>query len=98
MRGGIHKKAAIYAYTGSIRQKGLSGGAFIALHAITIASLFLLPPLSAVEFLPLVYQIFKYGPRKGVEMWVKSLVFYTMLGFAYPVVKLSNICNILSNW
>ncbi|BDR92083.1 glycosyltransferase [Vulcanisaeta souniana] len=94
---GIHKKAAIYAYTGSIRQKGLSG-AFIALHAITIASLFLLPPLSAVEFLPLVYQIFKYGPRKGVEMWVKSLVFYTMLGFAYPVVKLSNICNILSNW
>ena len=94
---GIHKKAAIYAYTGSIRQKGL-GGAFIALHMFAVASLFLEPPLIIVELLPLLYQVFRYGPRKGLEMWIKALIFYTMLGLVYPAIKLGNICNILNNW
>ncbi|WP_054857045.1 glycosyltransferase [Vulcanisaeta sp. JCM 16159] len=94
---GIHKKAAIYAYTGSKRQKYL-GGAFITLHALTITSLLLAPPLSVIELAPLLYQVLRYGPRKGAEMWVKSIVFYTMLGLVYPVVKFSNICNILNSW
>ena len=94
---GIHKKAAIYAYTGSKRQKSL-GEAFVILHAITIASVFLEPPLTSIELLPLIYQVLRYGPRKGLEMWLKSLVFYTMLGLVYPIVKFSNICDILNNW
>ena len=94
---GIHKKAAIYAYTGSKRQKSL-GEAFVILHAITIVSVFLEPPLTSIELLPLIYQVLKYGPRKGLEMWIKSLVFYTMLGLVYPIVKFSSICNILNNW
>ena len=94
---GIHKKAAIYAYTGSKRQKGL-GEAFLILHAITVASVFLEPPLTSIELLPLIYQVLRYGPRKGLEMWLKSLVFYTMLGLVYPIVKFSNICDILNNW
>ena len=94
---GIHKKAAIYAYTGSKKQKGL-GGAFVALHAITIASLFLMPPLAISELLPFLYQVSRYGLRKGLEMWIKSLIFYTMLGLVYPIVRFSNICDILNNW
>ena len=94
---GIHKKAAIYAYTGSTRQKGL-GGVFVALHIITIASLFLMPPLAASEILPFLYQVSKYGLRKGFEMWIKSLIFYTMLGLVYPIVRFSDICDILNNW
>lgn len=94
---GIHKKAAIYAYTGSRRQKGL-GGAFVTMHVFAIVSLLSMPPLALIELIPLIYQVSKYGLCKGMEMWVKSLTFYTMLGLVYPIVKLSNICDILSSW
>lgn len=94
---GIHKKAAIYAYTGSRRQKVL-GSVFLLLHILAITSLFTAIPFYADEIIPVIYQVTRYGLHKGIEMWIKSLTFYTMLGVVYPIVKLSDICSILSSW
>ena len=91
---GIFKKAAIYAYTPSPRQRR-NTAFFGALHIAAAASFFTTPLFSLGEVLPLLYMVYRYGPIKGGEMWLKSLVLYTLMALMTPYVRLRNICRVL---
>ena len=88
---GIHKKALIYAYTPSRRQK-INTAIFAAVHAITILGMLTTPIGSLAEVLPLIYQVIRYGAKKGAEMYLKALTIYTLMAFFIPL-RLKNICN-----
>ncbi|AFA40053.1 putative glycosyltransferase [Pyrobaculum oguniense TE7] len=91
---GILKKAAIYAYTPSPRQKR-NTALFGALHIAAAASLFTTPLFAIGEVLPLLYMAYKYGLSKGGEMWLKSLALYTLMALMTPYVRFRNICKVL---
>ena len=91
---GIFKKAAIYAYTPSARQKR-NALLFSTAHIAAFASLFTTPLLILGEALPLLYMLYKYGPSKGSEMWVKSLALYTLMALMTPYVRARSICKVL---
>jgi glycosyltransferase involved in cell wall biosynthesis len=88
---GIGKKALIYAYTPSRRQK-INTAVFAAVHATAALGAFATPIAPAVELLPLIYQIMRYGGRKGVEMHIKALTLYTLMALFMPL-RLKNICT-----
>ncbi|MFZ8842252.1 MAG: glycosyl transferase family 2, partial [Pyrobaculum sp.] len=88
---GIGKKALIYAYTPSRRQK-INAAIFAAVHATAALGMFATPIAPAVELLPLIYQIMLYGGRKGVEMHIKALTLYTLMALFMPL-RLKNICT-----
>jgi len=91
---GIHKKALIYTYTPSRRQK-INTALFAAIHATAALGLLLTPLALLVEFIPLAHQLAKYGIRKGSEMYVKALTLYTLMGFLTPL-RLRSICSWIS--
>jgi glycosyltransferase involved in cell wall biosynthesis len=88
---GIGKKALIYAYTPSRRQK-INAAIFAAVHATAALGMFATPIAPAVELLPLIYQIMRYGGRKGVEMHIKALTLYTLMALFMPL-RLKDICT-----
>jgi glycosyltransferase involved in cell wall biosynthesis len=88
---GIGKKAIIYAYTPSRRQK-INAAIFAAVHATAALGMFATPIAPAVELLPLIYQIMRYGGRKGVEMHIKALTLYTLMALFMPL-RLKDICT-----
>ncbi len=88
---GIGKKALIYAYTPSRRQK-INTAVFAAVHATAALGAFATPIAPAVELLPLIYQIMRYGDRKGVEMHIKALTLYTLMALFMPL-RLKDICT-----
>ncbi|MFZ8809018.1 MAG: glycosyltransferase family 2 protein [Pyrobaculum sp.] len=88
---GIGKKALIYAYTPSRRQK-INAAIFAAVHATAALGMFATPIAPAVELLPLIYQIMRYGSRKGVEMHIKALTLYTLMALFMPL-RLKDICT-----
>jgi glycosyltransferase involved in cell wall biosynthesis len=88
---GIGKKALIYAYTPSRRQK-INTAVFAAVHATAALGMFATPTALAVELLPLIYQIMRYGGRKGIEMHIKALTLYTLMALFMPL-RLKNICT-----
>jgi glycosyltransferase involved in cell wall biosynthesis len=88
---GIGKKALIYAYTPSRRQK-INTAVFAAVHATAALGMFATPIALAVELLPLIYQIMRYGGRKGVEMHIKALTLYTLIALFMPL-RLKDICT-----
>jgi glycosyltransferase involved in cell wall biosynthesis len=88
---GIGKKALIYAYTPSRRQK-INAAIFAAIHATAALGMFATPAALAVELLPLIYQIMRYGGRKGVEMHIKALTLYTLMALFMPL-RLKDICT-----
>jgi glycosyltransferase involved in cell wall biosynthesis len=94
---GVQKKAAIYAYSPSPRQRRnmlLYG----AVHGVALISLFTHPLFLMAEMTPLAFFIVKYKFSKGVEMWLKSLIFYTSMIFANIALWKYNICEILDKW
>jgi len=88
---GIGKKALIYAYTPSRRQR-TNAAIFAAVHATAALGMFATPIAPAVELLPLIYQIMRYGGRKGVEMHIKALTLYTLMALFLPL-RLKDICT-----
>jgi len=88
---GIGKKALIYAYTPSRRQK-INAAIFAAVHATAVLGTLATPLAPVVEFLPLVYQMMRYGSRKGVEMYIKALTLYTLIALFMPL-RLKDICT-----
>ena len=88
---GIGKKALIYAYTPSRRQK-INAAVFAAVHTTAALGMFATPIAPAVELLPLIYQIKRYGGRKGVEMHIKALTLYTLMALFMPL-RLKDICT-----
>jgi len=88
---GIGKKALIYAYTPSRRQK-INAAIFAAVHATAASGMFATPIAPAVELFPLIYQIMRYGGRKGVEMHIKALTLYTLMALFMPL-RLNDICT-----
>jgi glycosyltransferase involved in cell wall biosynthesis len=88
---GIGKKALIYAYTPSRRQK-INAAIFAAVHTTAALGMFATPIAPAVELLPLIYQIMRYGGRKGVEMHIKALTLYTLMALFMPL-RLKDICT-----
>jgi glycosyltransferase involved in cell wall biosynthesis len=92
---GIGKKALIYAYTPSRRQK-INAAIFAAVHATAALGMFATPIAPAVELLPLIYQIMRYGGRKGVEMHIKALTLYTLMALFMPL-RLKDICTWISH-
>jgi glycosyltransferase involved in cell wall biosynthesis len=88
---GIGKKALIYAYTPSRRQK-INAAIFAAVHAAAALGAFATSIAPAVELLPLIYQIMRYGGRKGVEMHIKALTLYTLMALFMPL-RLKDICT-----
>jgi glycosyltransferase involved in cell wall biosynthesis len=88
---GIGKKALIYAYTPSRRQK-INAAIFAAVHATAALGMFATPIAPAVELLPLIYQIMRYGGRKGVEMHIKALTLYTLMAL-FMSLRLKDICT-----
>jgi glycosyltransferase involved in cell wall biosynthesis len=88
---GIGKKALIYAYTPSRRQK-INAAVFAAVHTTAALGMFATPIAPAVELLPLIYQIMRYGGRKGVEMHIKALTLYTLMALFMPL-RLKDICT-----
>jgi glycosyltransferase involved in cell wall biosynthesis len=92
---GIGKKALIYAYTPSRRQK-INAAIFAAVHATAALGMFATPIAPAVELLPLIYQIMRYGDRKGVEMHIKALTLYTLMALFMPL-RLKDICTWISH-
>jgi glycosyltransferase involved in cell wall biosynthesis len=88
---GIGKKALIYAYTPSRRQK-INAAIFAAVHATAALGMFATPIAPAVELLPLIYQIMRYGDRKGIEMHIKALTLYTLMALFMPL-RLKDICT-----
>jgi glycosyltransferase involved in cell wall biosynthesis len=88
---GIHKKALIYAYTPSRRQK-INTAIFATVHATAVLGMFATPLAPVVELLPLVYQMMRYGSRKGVEMYTKASTIYTLIALFMPL-RLKNICT-----
>ncbi len=88
---GIGKKALIYAYTPSRRQK-INTAVFAAVHTTATLGAFATPIAPAVELLPLIYQIMRYGGRKGVEMYIKALTLYTLMALFMPL-RLKDICT-----
>jgi len=88
---GIGKKALVYAYTPSRRQK-INAAVFAAVHTTAALGMFATPIAPAVELLPLIYQIMRYGGRKGVEMHIKALTLYTLMALFMPL-RLKDICT-----
>jgi hypothetical protein len=88
---GIHKKALIYAYTPSRRQK-INTAIFSTVHATAVLGMLATPLAPVVELLPLVYQMMRYGSRKGVEMYIKALTLYTLIALFMPL-RLKDICT-----
>lgn len=91
---GILKKAVIYAYTPSPRQKR-NVAIYGVAHLAAVASLFTHPLLILGELFPLFFFAYKYGPSKGGEMWIKSLSLYTLMILMMPYIKIKNICKLL---
>lgn len=87
---GIHKKALIYAYTPSRRQK-INTAIFAAVHATAVLGMLATPLAPLVELLPLIYQMMRYGGRKGAEMYIKALTLYTLTALFMPL-RLKDIC------
>jgi glycosyltransferase involved in cell wall biosynthesis len=87
---GIRKKALIYAYTPSRRQK-INTAIFATVHATAVLGILATPIAPVVELLPLVYQMVRYGGKKGVEMHVKALTLYTLIALSMPL-RLKDIC------
>jgi glycosyltransferase involved in cell wall biosynthesis len=87
---GIRKKALIYAYTPSRRQK-INTAIFATVHATAVLGMLATPIAPVVELLPLVYQMVRYGGKKGVEMHVKALTLYTLIALSMPL-RLKDIC------
>ena len=87
---GIHKKALIYAYTPSRRQK-INTAIFATVHATAVLGMLATPLAPVVELLPLVYQMMRYGSRKGAEMYIKALTLYTLTALFMPL-RLKDIC------
>jgi Predicted glycosyltransferases len=87
---GIHKKALIYAYTPSRRQK-INTAIFATVHATAVLGMSATPLAPLVELLPLVYQMMRYGGRKGAEMYIKALILYTLTALFMPL-RLKDIC------
>lgn len=88
---GIHRKALIYAYTPSRRQK-INTAIFAALHATAILGTFVTPVALLIEFVPLIYQFIQYGTKKGTEMYVKALTFYTLITLFTPL-RIRSVCS-----
>jgi len=87
---GIHRKALIYAYTPSRRQK-INTAIFATIHATAVLGVLATPIAPVVELLPLIYQMVRYGGKKGVEMYVKALTLYTLIALSMPL-RLKDIC------
>jgi hypothetical protein len=87
---GIHKKALIYAYTPSHRQR-TNTDIFATVHATAVLGMLATPLAPLVELLPLVYQMMRYGGRKGAEMYIKALTLYTLIALFMPL-RLKDIC------
>ena len=87
---GMHKKALIYAYTPSRRQK-INTAIFATVHATAVLGMSATPLAPLVELLPLVYQMMRYGGRKGAEMYIKALTLYTLTALFMPL-RLKDIC------
>jgi hypothetical protein len=88
---GTHKKALIYAYTPSRRQK-INTAVFATVHATAVLGMLATPIAPAVELIPLVYQMAQYGGKKGIEMYVKALTLYTLMTLSTPL-RLKDICT-----
>ncbi|MGC9107701.1 MAG: glycosyltransferase family 2 protein [Infirmifilum sp.] len=88
---GIHKKALIYAYTATPRQK-INTALFATIHTIAILGSMITPLAALSELVPAIAQVKKYGFNKGLEMYIKALTLYTAMASIYPL-KLTNICR-----
>jgi glycosyltransferase involved in cell wall biosynthesis len=87
---GIHKKALIYAYTPSRRQK-INTAIFATVHATAVLGVLATPLAPVVELLPLAYQVARYGGKKGVEMYIKASTLYTLIALFMPL-RLKDAC------
>jgi len=88
---GIHKKALIYAYTASRRQK-INTAIFAAIHTTAALGTLFTPWAPLAELIPLGVSLMRHGVRKGPEMYIKALALYTLMGFWTPL-KVKSICS-----